>query len=376
MGADPVSYTHLSGPIWAAETFPMRLAKKSSLYRQEVTEAATCAVLQAVDRFAAGAFVPLPLAAADPSARGRQRPLMKQVDRAIDWQRDDTAQILATLNAADGFPGVADELFGEPCQLYDAWPEDTLRGGVPGEVIAWRQTAILRATVDGALWIGHVRRTAAATALKLPAAEVFAEQLVTIPEATLADYFAAAGATWQDIRYQEAGRVGFLHFDFYNGAMSTRQCQRLCAAYQWACRRPVSVIVLMGGRDFWSNGIHLHQIEAAESPADESWANINAIDDLAQAVICSENQLTIAALQGNCGAGGCFLARAADLVWARAGVLLNPHYRNMGNLFGSEYWTYLLPARVGSEAAQAIMRNRLPMSAAAGIAAGLSLIHI
>jgi putative two-component system hydrogenase maturation factor HypX/HoxX len=57
----------------------------------------------------------------------------------------------------------------------------------------------------------------------------------------------------------------------------------------------------------------------------------------------------IAALQGNCGAGGCFLARAADLVWARAGVLLNPHYRNMGNLFGSEYWTYLLPARVGSE---------------------------
>jgi putative two-component system hydrogenase maturation factor HypX/HoxX len=75
-------------------------------------------------------------------------------------------------------------------------------------------------------------------------------------------------------------------------------------------------------------------------------------------------------LQGNCGAGGCFLARAADLVWARAGVLLNPHYRNMGNLYGSEYWTYLLPARVGSEGAQAIMRDRLPMTAAAGVGAG------
>ncbi|MCB1965494.1 MAG: hydrogenase maturation protein, partial [Candidatus Accumulibacter sp.] len=83
------------------------------------------------------------------------------------------------------------------------------------------------------------------------------------------------------------------------------------------------------------------------------------------------SQLTIAALQGDCGAGGCFLARAADLVWARAGVLLNPHYRNMGNLFGSEYWTYLLPARVGVEGARTIMRNRLPMSATAGVSAGL-----
>ena len=51
----------------------------------------------------------------------------------------------------------------------------------------------------------------------------------------------------------------------------------------------------------------------------------------------------MAALGGNAGAGGCFLARAADLVWVRDGVMLNPHYKNMGNLYGSEYWTYLLP---------------------------------
>jgi putative two-component system hydrogenase maturation factor HypX/HoxX len=35
-------------------------------------------------------------------------------------------------------------------------------------------------------------------------------------------------------------------------------------------------------------------------------------------------------------------------VWARRGVVLNPHYKNMGNLYGSEYWSYLLPRRVGS----------------------------
>ena len=37
----------------------------------------------------------------------------------------------------------------------------------------------------------------------------------------------------------------------------------------------------MGGPDFWSNGIHLNVIEAAGGPADESWRNINAIDDVA-----------------------------------------------------------------------------------------------
>ena len=363
-----------AGPVWASERFPMRAARKSSIYRHEVTEAATCAVLRAVERFSGGAFVPIPVDPADAAVRGRARPPIRQADRAIDWQRDDSAAVLARLNAADGFPGVADQLFGEACCLFDGWREDTLHGGPPGEVIAWRESAILRATVDGAVWIGQVRREDQASAFKLPATQVFAAQLTAVPEAPLssaANDLAPAGATWQDLRYEEAGPVGFLHFDFYNGAMSTRQCQRLRSAWQWACRRPVKAIVLMGGHDYWSNGIHLHCIEAAASPADESWANINAIDDLAEAIINSESQLTIAALQGDCGAGGCFLARAADLVWARAGVLLNPHYRNMGNLFGSEYWTYLLPARVGVEGARTIMRNRLPMSAKAGVSAGL-----
>ena len=363
-----------AGPIWAAETFPLRAAKKSSVYRNEVTEAATRAVLKAVENFSAGGFVPKQLDYADPEVRGELRPLMKQAERAIDWARDSSAVVLAKLNAADGFPGVADTLFGEPCHLFDAWAEDTLRGGQPGEVIAWRETALSRATVDGAVWIGHAKRAGATIPLKLPATQAFADKLAGVPEAPLNGWAKLDGQTWQDIRYEETGTkgnaVGFLHFDFYNGAMSKRQCQRLQAAYEWARTRPTKIIVLMGGSDYWSNGIHLNTIEAAESPADESWANINAIDDLAEAIIRTDSHLTIAALQGNCGAGGCFLARAADLVWARDGVLLNPHYKNMGNLFGSEYWTYLLPPRVGDEGAQAIMQNRLPMTAAGGVAKG------
>jgi putative two-component system hydrogenase maturation factor HypX/HoxX len=66
-----------------------------------------------------------------------------------------------------------------------------------------------------------------------------------------------------------------------------------------------------------------------------------------------------------------FLALAADLVWARAGVVLNPHYKGMGNLYGSEYWTYLLPRRAGPERARAVTEARLPMGTAEALRLGL-----
>ena len=347
-----------AGPVWASATFPLRAAKKSSIYRNEVTEAAVEAVLKAVARYQAGDFVPQ-------RVPGQAHAPMKQVDRAIDWQRAGSAEVLARLNAADGFPGVADSLFGQPCHLFDAWPEASLKGE-PGGLLGRRETAVLRATADGAVWIGHVRP---AGGLKLPATQAFPEA-AGLPELPLADCWKSPTPTWQDIAYEEAGGVGFLSFEFYNGAMSTGQCARLTEAFRWATQRPTRVIVLRGGSDFWSNGIHLNTIEAADSPADESWANINAIDDLAEAILRCETQLTVAAVGGNTGAGGCFLARAADHVWVRDGVMLNPHYKNMGNLFGSEFWTYLLPPRVGAEGAQAIMRHRLPMAAAEAVSLG------
>jgi len=280
-----------AGPVWATANFPMRTGKKASLYRQEVTEAAVTAVKAALEKWAR-AEKPLPLAD-HPAARGQLRPLMKQADRAIDWQRDATATILRKIAAADGLPGVADSLFGEPCHLYDAWPEARLKGD-PGEIIARRETALCCATVDGAVWIGHVKRPAG---IKLPATVAFpAELLNTLPDVPLDGWFSADHATWQDIHYEEADGIGFLHFDFYNGAMGTRQCERLTAAFRFATARPTQVVVLMGGCDFWSNGIHLNLIENANSPADESWANINAIDDLAEAIIRCETHLTVAAV--------------------------------------------------------------------------------
>ena len=103
--------------------------------------------------------------------------------------------------------------------------------------------------------------------------------------------------------------------------------------------------------DFWSNGIHLNTIEASADPALESWRNINAIDDLIFEILNTMSHLVIAGLRGNAGAGGAMLALAADHIYARSGVVLNPHYRSMGNLYGSEYWTYTLPRRVGQRQA-------------------------
>lgn len=363
-----------AGPIWASARFAMRHASKASLYRNEVTEAALKAVREALARvpdWRAGCWAPTPLAAID-DAPGRLRALMRQDDRRIDWSRDCTATVVAKINAADGFPGVTDTLFGQRCQLFDA--HVGVRKGVaaaPGEVVARCGQALLRATVDGAVWIGHVKRPDTDQPFKLPAAIAFAAEAAQLPEQTIA--LMRDEGDYGELRYRESdgGRVGYLAFDFYNGAMSTQQCEALTAALRFAASRPTRVLVLEGGRDFWSNGIHLNMIEAADSPADESWANINAMNDACLAILTMTERITVAALRGNAGAGGCFLALAADRVWAREGVILNPHYRNMGNLFGSEYWTWSLPRRVGHDAATRIMRDRLPLLARRAHASGL-----
>ena len=43
----------------------------------------------------------------------------------------------------------------------------------------------------------------------------------------------------------------------------------------------------------------------------------------------------------------------------------------MGKLYGSEYWTYLLPRRVGQERALAITQNRLPIGSRQAVEQGL-----
>ncbi|MBN4076960.1 hydrogenase maturation protein [Mariprofundus ferrooxydans] len=352
-----------AGDIWATVEFPMRTGSKASIYRNEVSFAALQAVQQAVINFANPDFKAVPLIRQRSSHRGELRPLMQQDVRSIDWQHDDTATVLRKINSADGFPGVKSEWFGRHVFVYDARQASGLSGAA-GETLARSGFALCRATRDGAVWIGHVKDKLHHHPFKLPASLIFATESKALTEIP-------ANEGYQEISYAEANGVGYLYFPFYNGAMSSAQCKALRIAYQAATQRNTQVIVLMGGNDFWSNGIHLNMIEAASSAADESWENIQAMNDLSEAIITTTSHMVVAAMQANAGAGGVFLARAADQVWAHEDVILNPHYKDMGNLYGSEYWTYLLPKYCDEQHAKRITQARLPMGVQEACALGL-----
>ncbi|MFJ3631417.1 enoyl-CoA hydratase-related protein [Streptomyces sp. NPDC090112] len=355
-----------AGDVWATVGCPVPPVAKSDLYRGEIADAALEAVHLAVERFASGTYVPRP------QTEGRTRPALRQEQRRIDWEADGTDRVLRLLRAADSRPGVRDRLLGGDWYLIGGHREDGLRGR-PGELLATRAGALCRATADGAVWIPElraVRPPGGPAAPRLPATLALGERLPRLPERPAPPEAGPHRPVWSDIGYREEGRAGFLSFSFPGGAMGTTHCRRLLEAYRAACARPTSVLVLGGGRDFFSNGIHLGVIEAAADPAAESWDNINAMDDLVEAVLTTTDRLVVSALGGNAAAGGVMLALAADEVWCRSGVVLNPHYRLMG-LYGSEYWTYTLPRRVGPAVADRLTSEALPLGAAAAHRLGL-----
>ncbi len=368
-----------AGDIWANKTFPMRQTTKSSLFYREVTQAAVDCLWEVLSFFDAPDFKPDVQDYNKPDYKGKALPSIKQADRAINWKTHKTDDILRRINAADGSPGVLDELYGQPVFMFNAHKESHLTGKA-GEIIATANHAICRATVDGAIWIGHLKPKleAGAKGIKLPATFVLKDLLpkANSGASTLKGFFSKTikyieidytrpGRTvpCQEVWYEQDADAAYLYFPFHNGGMSTEQCRLLLSVYQHVATLPLKAIVLMGGEECWSNGIHLNHIEVAESPADESWLNINAIDDLIYQIITTLDKLTISAVAGSAGAGGAIMALAADRVFAREGVIFNPHYKNMGELYGSEYWTYLLPKRVGQEMATSLTEQRLPISA-------------
>lgn len=359
-----------AGKVWATCEFPMRNTTKASTYRQEVNQSASKMIIHAVTHYSQHKKPPTtPWTQEVLAEKDCWRPLMKQSVRQIDWQNDCGKTIVSKINAADSFPGVLDEINGHAVYLFGAKFEtiDT-NNAIPGSIIGQHDEAICRATKDGVVWIKQLKRAKTDTEsfFKLPAIRVLTTQL---PDSQPLPHIDSQ--VLNEIKVEIEGEVAYLHFDFYNGAFNTQQCIKLLNQFKITALDPqIKVIVLMGGEDFWSNGIHLHCIENAENPPLESWRNINAINDFVEAIIKCDSVLTVAALKTNAGAGGAIVPLACDYVIARDGVVLNPHYQTMG-LTGSEYWTYLLPKRVGKTKANALMNECLPLLASEALAINL-----
>lgn len=361
------------GDIWGSREFPMREATKASIYRRDVIPAAVALIKDAIRNHDKSDFRPRKLDYASQDVRGRERPQMAAGNRAIDWAVDTCDVIARKINAADSFPGVLDQIGDTRVRLYGAVAErDIDHGHSPGDLIGHADGAICRAAVDGRIWIRQLKPAdrESPMAFKVPAALFWHRRQTDSNQRDALEEITDGG--YSEITVSDETPVAYVEFDFYNGAMNTDQCRRLLACLEeLRARDDIRVIVLMGGRDFWSNGIHLGCIQAADDPAAESWDNINAINDVIRLLIETDDKLTVAALRNNAGAGGAIMPLACDDVFVRQGVVLNPHYRKMG-LYGSEYWGYLLPRRVGPKMAERLTEECMPVLASEALALGMA----
>ncbi len=351
------------GDILVETAFEVRKgATKASLYRREVTQAAMAMLPKLLKAHASDHRTP--------QLKKSMHPRFRQKERSIDWKADNTEMIIKKINLSDSLPGVLDEIAGVPCHLFGAHKEDRLGAEFADApiktVIAKRNGAICLKTCDGAVWVSHLKEP---HRFKLPAAYVLKSRIQGVKERRIPLIFDRSYETFHEIWTEEEEGIAYLHFDFHNGAMSADQCIRLKYAVEYLKER-CDVLVLMGGSEFFSNGIHLNILEDSQKQGEDGWSNINAMNDLVSSILYAEEMLTVASFGRNAGAGGVFLGLACDKVVARDGVVLNPHYKTLG-LSGSEYHTWTLPHRIGEERAERVLDACLPISTQKAHAIGM-----
>ncbi|MBU1927506.1 hydrogenase maturation protein [bacterium] len=339
------------GEIYSEVKFEMRDATKASIYRAEVADAAAKALKELLKNLNDKEFQ------STPQLKTEMHHYLTQDDRAIDWQQNTTKEIIKKIRFSDSFPGVRETLLGVECYLFGAWQEERLKGK-PKEIIAKRDGAVCVGTLDGAIWITHLKEIGK---FKLPAPYVLKEKIKGVKENRLPLLFDMSYKTFYEIGSHIDGDVAYLYFNFHNGAMGAEQCIRLKYAFEYL-QESAKVIVLMGAEEFFSNGIHLNILEDSQKQGEDGWSNINAMNDLIKSILFADEVVTVASLHKNAGAGGVFLALACDYVVACANAVVNPHYKTLG-LSGSEYHTYTLPKRVGENKAEELLKSCLPLNA-------------
>jgi putative two-component system hydrogenase maturation factor HypX/HoxX len=337
------------GPIWAYRLFSMRQEKKGIIYRDEISRLALESLFEAIsyiENYKNGTWRPESIS----NFEINDRTAVRQTDREIDWQSDSNETIIKKINSADGTPGVLTTFSNRRLYLYEAKDYPFAIDGQLGLPLAICDYGIIVKSKNGAITIGHLKEksTKDDPSFKRSACKYFLDLNKLDHSRT---------------RLELVNDVATIYFNFYNGAMGIKECRDLRQFYIHAKNTSCKMIVLKSESGFFSNGIHLNEIEAAALPADYAWKNINAMNDLILEIINTTDKVTIAIVEDNASAGGVLLARANDFVFASQKIILNPHYKNMGNLYGSEYWTYLLPKYLGEEHTSSMLKKRLPMEA-------------
>ena len=340
------------GDIYAQSNFIMREeSNKASIYRNEVTQATLKALKQFLQNYQNKDFIP---------TKQILNPIHKnlsQENRKINWQKDNTKQILKKINMSDSTPGVKDEILGVECYLFSAFIEDTLRGETK-EILAKRDGAICIGTIDGAIWISQIQEL---DSFKLPATYVLKDKIKGIEEKRIPLVIEDERKSFYELRVQKKDEIAYLYFNFHNGAMTSTQCIKLKYAIEYL-KEECKVLVLMGADDFFSNGIHLNILEDSKKQGEDGWSNINAMNEAVKAVLLCDEIITVASFNKNSGAGGVFLGLACDYAISSENTIFNPHYKTLG-LSGSEYHTFILPKRVGQTKSKELLENCLPINA-------------
>ncbi|GMK54804.1 hypothetical protein CspeluHIS016_0113900 [Cutaneotrichosporon spelunceum] len=350
-----------------------------------------------------------------------ERPQIRPGQRRPDLTLHNAADVARIINCGDSQPGGTLKTTKSFMFVYDAkihvsaatLPSNLAKtlgyvsfNDIPaGKALARRDGAVLFKTAPCghhdcqfgcgvAVWFTHGRLPKAAAASALSAKVPMAEALIAagedgklegVPEWTETDFQEVPG-TYQQVfvrTLKEDDRlIQLVYWDFYNGAMSTTGCEHLVRALRWAThaeRGNVKVLALMGG-SYFSNGVALNIIESADHPGRETWANINAIDDVVELIagdvssqprsdcmtgvpsLTERGIVTVSCVRGNAAAGGVALAAAADVVVSAGSVVFNPAYRAMG-LHGSEFHLYSYVQRSGRNVATHLVKDMLPLSA-------------
>lgn len=335
-----------AGDIYASCKFTLRDSYKASIYRDEMFNYAVELLPKLLKNIKNNKTSPQ-----------IQNQVHDRFTTSINWNKDTSKEIIKKINMLDSFPGVKDNILGVECYLFGAWAEEKIQKNRPKQILIKRDGAICISTIDGVIWITHLKEVGG---FKLPATYVLKDKLQGIKEDRLPLIFNKSYKTFYEISCEIKDDIGYLYFNFHNGAFRSEQCMRLKYAIEYL-KENVKVIVLMGGDDFFSNGINLNILEDSKKSGEDGWSNINAINDLVSSIIYASEVITIASLSKNAGAGGVFLATACDYVVGAKNVVLNPHYKTLG-LSGSEYHTYTLSKRVGEYGAKRLLENCLPIS--------------